>query len=34
LNRVLLHFSNGANWFYERVDQLLDDLQPAITDIR
>jgi hypothetical protein len=27
LNRVLMHFSKGANWFYEKVDQLLDDLQ-------
>jgi hypothetical protein len=34
LNRVLLHFSNGANWFYERVEQLIHDLHPAIDDIR
>lgn len=27
LNRVLMHFSKGANWFYERADQLLEDLQ-------
>lgn len=26
LNQVLLHFSMGANWFYEHVDQLLEDL--------
>ena len=26
LNRVLLHFSKGANWFYENTTQLLDDL--------
>jgi len=26
LNRVLLHFSMGANWFYETCDQLLEDL--------
>ena len=26
LNRVLMHFSKGANWFYENTDQLLDDL--------
>ncbi len=26
LNRVLMHFSEGANWFYENTDQLLDDL--------
>jgi hypothetical protein len=31
---VLLHFSNGANWFYERVEQLIHDLHPAIDDIR
>jgi len=26
LNRVLMHFSKGANWFYENTKQLLDDL--------
>ncbi|MCB2148821.1 MAG: hypothetical protein KQI81_20240 [Deltaproteobacteria bacterium] len=26
LNRILLHFSVGANWFYEHVDQLLEDM--------
>jgi len=26
LNTVLLHFSAGANWFYETTDQLLEDL--------
>jgi len=26
LNRILMHFSVGANWFYEHVDQLLEDL--------
>lgn len=26
LNRVLLHFSKGANWFYENTTQLLNDL--------
>jgi hypothetical protein len=26
LNRVLMHFSKGANWFYENTAQLLDDL--------
>ncbi len=26
LNRVLMHFSRGANWFYENTVQLLDDL--------
>jgi len=27
LNRVLMHFSKGANWFYENTTQLLDDLK-------
>jgi len=27
LNRVLLHFSKGANWFYENTAQLLEDLE-------
>jgi len=27
LNRILLHFSKGANWFYESTDQLLEDLE-------
>ena len=26
LNRVLMHFSKGANWFYENTAQLLEDL--------
>ncbi|MGB5618334.1 MAG: hypothetical protein WBM78_15930, partial [Desulfobacterales bacterium] len=26
LNRVLMHFSKGTNWFYEHTTQLLDDL--------
>jgi hypothetical protein len=26
LNRILLHFSVGADWFYEHVDPLLEDL--------
>jgi hypothetical protein len=26
LNRVLLHFSKGAKWFYEQTGQLLEDL--------
>ena len=26
LNRIMLHFSMGANWFYEHVDQFLEDL--------
>ena len=30
LNRVLLHFSNGANWFYENTAQLIDDLKTAV----
>lgn len=27
LNRILLHFSKGANCFYETTDQLLDDIE-------
>jgi serine/threonine protein kinase len=27
LNRVLMHFSKGANWFYENTAQLLEDLR-------
>ena len=34
LNRILLHFSSGANWFYEETPQLLQDLQQAKADIR
>ncbi len=34
LNRILLHFSRGANWFYEETPQLLQDLCQARTDIR
>jgi hypothetical protein len=34
LNRVLLHFSRGANWFYEHATQLIQDLQQAAADIR
>ena len=26
LNRVLMHFSKGANWFYENTEQFIDDL--------
>lgn len=33
LNRILLHFSQGAKIFYEDVDQLLSDLADAKTDI-
>lgn len=29
LNRVLLHFSKGANWYYEHTNQLLADLDEA-----
>jgi hypothetical protein len=34
LNQILLHFSRGANWFYENTDQLLEDLVPAVNDIQ
>ena len=30
LNRILLHFSIGTNWFYEHVDQLLEDLNQVV----
>jgi hypothetical protein len=33
LNQVLLHFSFGANIFYETTDQLLDDLAKAREDM-
>jgi len=31
LNRVLMHFSKGTNWFYENTTQLLDDLKEFVT---
>lgn len=34
LNRVLLHFSVGANAFYDDVRQLSDDLMAARTDLK
>ena len=33
LNRVLRHFSSGANLFYERCDQLIQDLGSAMADM-
>ena len=33
MNRVLLHFSHGAHLYYERVDQMIEDLQSAMADI-
>jgi len=33
LNRVLLHFSRGANWFYEHTSQLIDDLESAVLEM-
>ncbi len=32
LNRILMHFSKGANWFYENTVQLLDDLEEVKND--
>jgi len=32
LNRILMHFSRGANWFYENTVQLLDDLEEVKED--
>ena len=26
LNTIMMHFSKGANWFYESTEQLLHDL--------
>ena len=34
LNLILLHFSFGANIFYETTDQMLDDLAGARADVR
>jgi len=33
LNRILLHFSYGANIFYENTDQMLEDLGLARADM-
>ncbi len=33
LNNVLLHFSNGAGVFYERVEELMAELAPAIAEL-
>ncbi len=33
LNNVLLHFSAGASVFYERVEELMADLRPAIAEL-
>jgi len=33
LNRILLHFSKGAKWFYENTDQLLMDLDACEKEI-
>jgi hypothetical protein len=33
LNRILLHFSAGAPLFYDAVDQLLEDLAAAASDV-
>lgn len=33
LNRVILHFSQGAGVFYESVDELLGELRPCLTEI-
>ena len=33
LNRILLHFSRGAEIFYEHIDQLLSDLTDAKADL-
>jgi len=33
LNRILLHFSAGANWFYEYTHQLITDLRDAVNEV-
>ncbi len=33
LNDILLHFSNGAKWFYEHTSQLISDLEGALQEI-
>ena len=33
LNSVLLHFSRGANWFYENTEQLIGELEEAAVEI-
>ncbi len=33
LNRILLHFSQGTNFFYETTDQMLENLATARTDM-
>ena len=33
LNRVMMHFSLGANWYYENASQMLEDLQDARKDL-
>ena len=33
LNRILMHFSKGANWFYENTAQLLDELGESMDSI-
>ena len=34
LNRILMHFSRGANWFYEYTHQLISDLREAASRVR
>lgn len=33
LNRILLHFSKGAQWFYEETGELLEDLMNASREL-
>jgi hypothetical protein len=32
LNRVMMHFSLGANWYYENTSQMLEDLRDSQRD--
>lgn len=34
LNQVMLHFSNGAHWYYEHTSQLIQDLGEALDQMR
>ncbi len=34
LNFILMHFSNGAEVFYETVDEFLNDLEPCLQEIK
>ena len=33
LNRILMHFAHGSNWYYEYTHQMIDDLQGAMSEM-